>query len=270
MGAGGLDIAVAMAGGPSSSPSRGPRHPPHRSSSPGSREGRHPRGARRLTVKGGVNRVLEYTGPGSRRSPCPTGSPSNNMGAELAPRPPSSPATSRPASTSPPRVAASPGRPRARRRGGRHYDETLEINLDTLEPLIARPHAPDAVVKVREGGGHRGPAGLHGSCTQLLLPRPRHRRPHAQGPRRLPGLSMTVTPGSKQVFSPSPRPGPSWTHRGRRPHPRVGCGPCIGMGQARPAAASPSAPSTATSRAAPGPWTTKVYLASPETCVARR
>ena len=154
---------------------------------------------RRLTVKGGVGKIVEYHGPGVASLSVSHRFTITNMGAELG------------ATTS---VFPSDTRTKdfmeAQGRGdawvawsadeGAAYDELVEIDLDTLEPLVACPSSPDKVVKVREVQGTAVSQVCIGSCTNssyedlataaLML---RDKQVH-------PNVSMTLTPGSKQVF----------------------------------------------------------------------
>ena len=104
---------------------------------------------RRLTVKGGVNRIFEYGGEGVSSLSVPERSTITNMGAELG-------ATTSifPSDEKTRQYLKAQGREQDYRPfsadPGASYDEMVEIDLNTLEPLIAQPHSPDNVVKVRE------------------------------------------------------------------------------------------------------------------------
>jgi aconitate hydratase len=270
MGAGGLDVAVAMAGGAFHLPM--PKV-----------LGIRLTGAlqhwvtgkdvilevlRRLTVKGGVGRVLEYTGPGVASLPVPDRFTITNMGAELG-------ATTSifPSDGQTRKYLAAQGRVKdwaaAAADADATYDETLEINLDQLEPLIAKPHSPDAVVKVREVAGTPAQQVCIGSCTNSsfhdlgIAARMLRGRSIAQG------LSMTVTPGSKQVFETIAKAGAltDIISAGARIL-ESGCGPCIGMGQAPPSGGVSVRSFNRNFEGRSGTMDAKVFLASPETCVA--
>ena len=270
MGAGGLDVAVAMAGGAFHLPMpkvlgirlTGTLQP-------------WVTGKdvilevlRRLTVKGGVGRVLEYTGSGVASLPVSDRFTITNMGAELG------------ATTS---VFPSDGQTRkymeAQGRGkdwaaaaadaDATYDETLEIDLDKLEPLIARPHSPDAVVKVREVAGTPAQQVCIGSCTNSSFHDLGIAARMLRGRSVAPGLSMTVTPGSKQVFETIAKAGAltDIISAGARIL-ESGCGPCIGMGQAPPSGGVSVRSFNRNFEGRSGTMDAKVFLASPETCVA--
>ncbi|EQD68444.1 aconitate hydratase, partial [mine drainage metagenome] len=107
---------------------------------------------RRLTVKGGVGRIFEYGGEGVASLSVPERSTITNMGAELG-------ATTSlfPSDDQTRKYLKAQGRENdyvaMGADPGATYDETVEIDLNTLEPLIAQPHSPDNVVKVREIAG---------------------------------------------------------------------------------------------------------------------
>jgi aconitate hydratase len=270
MGAGGLDVAVAMAGGPFHLPM--PKVVGIRLS--GSLQpwvtGKDVilEVLRRLTVKGGVGRVLEYAGPGVASLPVADRFTITNMGAELG------------ATTS---VFPSDAQTRkyleAQGRGkdwaafaadaDATYDETLDIDLDALEPLIARPHSPDSVVKVREVAGTPAQQVCIGSCTNSSFHDLGIAGRMLRGRSVAPGLSMTVTPGSKQVFETIAREGALTDIIGAGARIlESGCGPCIGMGQAPPSGGVSVRSFNRNFEGRSGTMDAKVYLASPETCVA--
>jgi aconitate hydratase len=270
MGAGGLDIAVAMAGGAFFLPCpkvlgirlTGKLQP-------------WVTGKdvilevlRRLTVKGGVNRVLEYTGPGVASLPVSDRFTITNMGAELG-------ATTSvfPSDEQTRKYLAAQGRGKSWTPLGPDadatYDETLEINLDTLEPLIAKPHAPDAVVKVREVAGTAAQQVCIGSCTNSSFHDLGIAGRMLKGRAVSPGLSMTVTPGSKQVFESIARAGALMDIIGAGARIlESGCGPCIGMGQAPPSGGVSVRSFNRNFEGRSGTMDARVFLASPETCVA--
>ncbi len=270
IGAGGLDVAVAMAGGPFHLPM--PKVVGVRLT------GRLQPWVtgkdvilevlRRLTVKGGVGRVIEYTGPGVASLPVADRFTVTNMGAELG------------ATTS---IFPSDDQTRRYLRAQKReeawvavapdpdatYDETLEIDLDRLEPLIAKPHSPDNVVTVREVAGTAAQQVCIGSCTNSSFHDLGIAARMLQGRAVAPGLSMTVTPGSKQVFETIARAGALTDIIGAGARIlESGCGPCIGMGQAPPSGGVSVRSFNRNFEGRSGTVDAKVYLASPETCVA--
>jgi aconitate hydratase len=223
---------------------------------------------RRLTVKGGVDRVFEYGGPGVATLSIPERSTITNMGAELG------------ATTS---VFPSDGVTRAwlvsQKRGevwtelkaddDATYDDRVEIELSALEPLIALPGSPDAVVPVREVEGTRAVQVNIGSCTNssyrdlatvaMIL---RGRTVH-------PNCSATVSPGSKQVMTMIARDGFMTDIVGAGVRVlESACGPCIGMGQTPPTDGVSVRTFNRNFEGRCGSATGRVYLASVEVAAA--
>ncbi|MDP2949056.1 MAG: aconitate hydratase [Chloroflexota bacterium] len=266
IGAGGLDVAVAMGGGPFYV--MAPRVVLVRLT--GSLQ---PWVAakdiifevlRRQTVKGGLGKVFEYGGPGVASLSVPERATITNMGAELG------------ATTS---VFPSDERTREYLRAQRReeawrplaadsdaeYDEVVEIDLDTLGPLIAQPSSPDAVVPVGDVAGTKVVQVCVGSCTNSSYHDLAVAASVLKGRKVHPQVSMTVTPGSRQVFTMIARSGAlaDLIEAGARILESA-CGPCIGMGQAPP---SDGASLRTFNRNFPGRSGTsndRVFLASPE------
>ncbi len=270
IGAGGLDVAVAMAGGPYVL--RMPKvlgvelH------------GRLQPGVtakdiifailRQLSVKGGIGRVLEYYGPGVAHLEVPERGTIANMGAELG------------ATTS---VFPSDERTRAYlKRQGREadftaqradadatYDEHLQVDLSRLEPLIACPDSPDNVCEVRQVAGTPVDQVAVGSCTNSSYADLMTVAEILKGRKVHPRVSLVVSPGSKQVFQMIARNGAlaELIAAGARILESA-CGPCAGMGQV-PSSGGVSVRSF--NRNFPGRsggTDNKVYLASPAVCAA--
>ncbi|MBD3175885.1 MAG: aconitate hydratase [Armatimonadia bacterium] len=189
---------------------------------------------RRVTVKGGVDKIFEYGGPGVAQLTVPQRATVTNMGAELG-------ATTSifPSDEQTKKYMASQGRGddwvELQADDGASYDEVIEINLSELEPLIACPHSPDNVVPVTEVAGKVVQQVNIGSCTNssyVDLATLAHilRDNHAH-----PNCSVTVSPGSRQVMTMIARDGlmTDIIAAGARVLESA-CGPCIGMGQAPP------------------------------------
>jgi aconitate hydratase len=186
---------------------------------------------RRLTVKGGVGKILEYGGDGVKHLTVPERATITNMGAELGATTSIFPsdeqtrlylkAQGRESSW----VAIGPD-PDAT------YDEVLEINLDTLEPMIARPSSPDNVVPVSEVEGTKLSQVCVGSCTNSSFRDLMTVATMLKGKTVHPDISFTVTPGSKQVYTMIAANGAlaDLIAAGGRILESA-CGPCIGMGQ---------------------------------------
>lgn len=236
IGAGGLDVAVAMAGGP------------FYLTAPEvlkvNLTGKLPTwtGAkdiilellRRLSVKGGVGKVIEYAGPGVGTLSVHERATITNMGAELGATSslfPSDAVTKRfledqkRADQFVP-LEADPGA---------EYDHEITINLDELEPLASMPHSPDMVKPVKEIGPLKVDQVAVGSCTNGSYYDLRLVAELLKGKVIHPGLSLVVAPGSRQVYMALARESiiESLLASGARLLESA-CGPCIGMGQAPP------------------------------------
>ena len=223
---------------------------------------------RRLTVKGGLNKIFEYYGDGIKGLSVPERGTICNMGAELGATTSIFPSDD---------LTLDYFRRQGRQQDWKplgsdadaQYDEIMEINLSELEPMMACPGAPDNIKKVRDVQGIDVQQVLIGSCTNsnyrelmtvayLLKDRKIH-----------PNITMAINPGSKQVLEMVSKEGAMYNivAAGARLL-ESGCNGCIGMG---------SAPGTnwvsvrSFNRNWPGRSGTKddkVYLTSPEVCVA--
>ncbi len=223
---------------------------------------------RRLTVKGGVGWIIEYGGPGVATLTVPERATITNMGAELG------------ATTS---IFPSDDQTRrfleAQERGNAwreltpdedaSYDEEMEINLSELEPLIAQPSMPDRVVPVREIEGLEVSQVCVGSCTNSSYMDLMRVAAILKGRTIHPRVSMTLGPGSKQVFEMISRKGAlsDIIAAGVRVI-EAGCGPCIGMGQAPPTGAITLRTFNRNFAGRTGTPGDKSYLCSPEVAVA--
>jgi aconitate hydratase len=223
---------------------------------------------RRMTVKGGVGKIIEYYGPGVATLTVTQRSTICNMGAELG------------ATTS---IFPSDERTRvyleAQGRGevwkpmaadpDAGYDEEVEIDLGELEPLISQPSSPDNVVKVREVEGTPVAQVCVGSCTNSSYGDLMAVATILKGKTIHPGVSFTVTPGSKQVYTMIAENGAlaDLIAAGARILESA-CGPCIGMGQAPPTGAASVRSFNRNFKGRSGTADDQVYLASPSTCAA--
>ncbi|MGQ9516769.1 MAG: aconitate hydratase [Anaerolineae bacterium] len=223
---------------------------------------------RRLTVKGGVGKIIEYYGPGVAGLTVPQRATICNMGAELG------------ATTSIfPSDAQTRAYLEAQGRGNAWiplsadpdavYDEYIEIDLDALEPMISLPSSPDNAVPVREVEGIPVGQVCVGSCTNSSYEDLMTVAAILRGKTVHPGISFTVTPGSKQVYHMIAENGAlaDLIAAGARILESA-CGPCIGMGQA-PATGTASVRSfNRNFKGRSGTPDDAVYLASPATCAA--
>ncbi|MHB9099268.1 MAG: aconitate hydratase [Syntrophales bacterium] len=223
---------------------------------------------RRLTVKGGVGRIVEYYGPGAATLSVTQRGTICNMGAELGATSSIFPSDQRTQAFLEAQGRGQSWKPMAAD-GDAAYDEQLEIDLGELEPLVARPHSPDNVVAVREVEGTPVDQVCIGSCTNSSYEDLMAVAAILKGRTVNPRVSLTVTPGTKQVFTMIARNGAlgDLIAAGARLL-EASCGPCCGQGQA-PATGAVSVRSF--NRNFPGRSGTpdaQVYLASAETCAA--
>ncbi len=152
---------------------------------------------------------------------------------------------------------------------GADYDEREHIDLDDLEPLIAQPHSPGNVVPVREVAGTKAAQVCLGSSVNSGFEDLAVAAAVLRDETVYPGLVMTVTPGSRQILDSIATTGvySDLVRAGARMLEPV-CGPCVGMGQAPP---SDSVSVRTFNRNFPGrsgTMTDQVYLTSPTTAVA--
>ncbi|MBE6855178.1 MAG: aconitate hydratase [Ruminococcus sp.] len=186
---------------------------------------------RRLTVKGGVGKVIEYCGEGVKSLSVPERATITNMGAELG------------ATTSIfPSDEITKSFLEAQERGDvwvplaadedAVYDETVTINLSELEPLAACPHSPDNVKSVSEIGKLKIDQVCIGSCTNSSLLDMLKVAHILRGKTVHPDVSLSIAPGSKQVLQMLAENGAlaDMIAAGARILESA-CGPCIGMGQ---------------------------------------
>jgi aconitate hydratase len=223
---------------------------------------------RRLTVKGGVGKIFEYFGEGIKELSVPERATITNMGAELG------------ATTS---IFPSDRITRAYLKAqGREedwiellpdpdaeYDEVIEIDLSQLEPLIACPHSPDNVVPVREVEGIKVDQVVIGSCTNSSFVDLTRSAKLLEGTKVHPDVVFAVAPGSKQALELITQNGTLLTFL--KAGARIlesACGPCIGMGFAPPSGGVSIRSFNRNFEGRSGTPDAKVYLASPEVCVA--
>jgi predicted aconitate hydratase len=152
---------------------------------------------------------------------------------------------------------------------GADYDEREHIELNELEPLIAKPHSPGNVVPVSEVAGTKAAQVCIGSSVNSGFEDLAVAAAVLRDESVSPGLVMTVTPGSRQILDSIAATGvyTDLVRAGARMLEPV-CGPCVGMGQAPP---SDSVSVRTFNRNFPGrsgTMTDQVYLTSPTTAVA--
>ena len=223
---------------------------------------------RRLSVKGGVGKIIEYGGEGAATLSVPERATITNMGAELG------------ASTS---VFPSDEVTRAFMKAqGREkdwtplaadedavYDEVVDIALTALRPLAACPHSPDNVRAVEDIGEIRVDQCCIGSCTNSSLMDMLKVAAILKGRTVHPDVSLSIAPGSKQVYNMLAENGAlaDLIAAGARIL-ECACGPCIGMGQSPNSGGISLRTFNRNFEGRSGTADAQVYLVSPETAAA--
>ncbi len=221
---------------------------------------------RRLTVKGGKEKIFEYFGEGIKSLSVPERATITNMGAELGATTSIFPSDEQTRDYLSRQNREKDYQPMQADEDAK-YDEVIEIDLSTLEPMIAKPHSPDAVVPVTEVKGTKVDQVIVGSCTNSSYKELMTVAAIMRGKKVAPNVSFVVAPGSRQVLSQIAASGglADLINAGARIIESA-CGPCIGMGQAPP---SKGVSVRSFNRNFEGRCGTKeafVYLTSPEVC----
>jgi aconitate hydratase len=221
-----------------------------------------------MSVKGGVGKIIEYSGPGIEKLSVPERATITNMGAELG------------ATTS---IFPSDAITRKflKAQGREHdwvellpdadaiYDEEIEIDLDLLEPLAAKPHSPDNISKIKDLEGIKVDQVAIGSCTNSSYMDMMRVAAILKGKTIHPNVSLVISPGSKQVLTMLAKNGAlaNMVAAGARILESA-CGPCIGMGQAPPSNGVSLRSFNRNFEGRSGTASAKVYLVSPEVAAA--
>lgn len=220
---------------------------------------------RKFTVKGGVGKVFEYGGPGVLSLSVPERATITNMGAELG------------ATTS---IFPSDERTleffKAQEReyefkflkpdSDAFYDEIVEIDLEKLEPLAAMPHSPDNVLEVSKIGKIKVDQVAIGSCTNSSYEDLMKVSKILKGKKIQDDVSLVIAPGSRQVMEMLSRNGAlgDIISSGARILENS-CGPCIGMGQAPGTDGISLRTFNRNFYGRSGTLSAKIFLVSPET-----
>lgn len=220
---------------------------------------------RRRTVKGGVGSVFEYAGPGVATLSVPERATIANMGAELG-----ATGTLFPSDGVTRAFLKAMGREADWRELGPDadaaYDEEEAIDLSTLVPLAAQPHMPDRVVPVAELDGLPVEQVCIGSCTNSSYADLKLVAQILGGHRINPGTDAMISPGSKQVLTMLAQEGllePLISSGARLLE--CSCGPCIGSGGAPVTAGVSARTFNRNFEGRSGTKDAKVYLVSPLT-----
>ena len=233
MGAGGLDVAVAMGGGTYyiTMPKIVNVHLTGKLNPYVAAKDVILEVLRRMTVKGGVGKIIEYTGEGVKTLSVPERATITNMGAELG-------ATTSvfPSDEITKAFLTAQSRPEdwteLKADDDAIFDETIEIDLSSLAPMAAMPHMPDRVKDVTEIGKIKVDQVCIGSCTNSSLMDMLKVAAILKGKTVCPSVSLSIAPGSKQVLNMLAQNGAlsDMIDAGARILESA-CGPCIGMGQ---------------------------------------
>ncbi|MBO5232253.1 MAG: aconitate hydratase [Clostridia bacterium] len=223
---------------------------------------------RQLSVKGGVGYIVEYAGEGVKTLSVPERATITNMGAELGASTSIFPADEitrqfliaqgREEDFTP--LASDPDAV---------YDKEITVDLSSLEPLAAMPHSPDNVKKVSEIGPMKVDQVLIGSCTNSSLLDMLKVAEILDGKTVHPDVSVGIAPGSKQVLYMLSQCGAlaKLIAAGARIL-ECACGPCIGMGQAPNSAGISLRTFNRNFEGRSGTADAGVFLVSPETAAA--
>lgn len=233
MGAGGLDVAVAMGGGTYyiTMPKIVNVHLTGKLNPYVAAKDVILEVLRRMSVQGGVGKIIEYTGDGVKTLSVPERATITNMGAELG-------ATTSvfPSDEVTKAFLAAQSREEdwteLKADADAVYDETIEIDLSSLAPMAAMPHMPDRVKSVTEIGAIKVDQVCIGSCTNSSLMDMLKVAAILKGKTVCPSVSLSIAPGSKQVLNMLAKNGAlaDMIDAGARILESA-CGPCIGMGQ---------------------------------------
>lgn len=223
---------------------------------------------KKLSVKGGVGYIMEYTGPGVKSLSVPDRATICNMGAELG-------ATS----SVFPSDQVTQDFLRAHHREedflelgpdpGASYDARLEIDLSAIEPMVAKPHSPDAVVPVSEIDSLKVDQVAIGSCTNSSYADLMAVAQILKGHRVHPDVSLVISPGSANVLKMLAENGALATMiaSGARILESA-CGPCIGMGQAPKSKGISLRTFNRNFKGRSGTKDAQIYLVSPQTAAS--
>ncbi|TFG29180.1 MAG: aconitate hydratase [Promethearchaeota archaeon] len=270
IGAGGLDVAIAMAGGPFYLKVPKIIGIKLLNSLPDfiSAKDIILEVLRRISVKGGIGKIIEYFGPGIKSLSVPERATICNMGAETG-------ATTSifPSDNNTKQFLELEERknqwfeiPQGKEKD---YDEIIEIDLSLLEPLVAQPHSPDNIVPIAEVEGIKVDQVAIGSCTNSSLKDMLMVAALIEGKKIAKNLSLGISPGSRQVLIELASNGTlaNMISAGARVL-ETACGPCIGMGFAPKSNSVSVRTFNRNFYGRSGTESAEIYLTSPETATA--
>ena len=218
-----------------------------------------------LSVKGGVGRIMEYTGDGVANLSVPDRATITNMGAELG-------ATTSvfPSDENTKAFMEAMGRGDAfvplTADADAVYDGILEVDLSTLEPLAAMPHSPDNVDSVVNIGEIKVDQVAIGSCTNSSYADLMKVAEILKGKKVAPDVSLVISPGSSRILTKLATNGAlaDLIQAGARVIENA-CGPCIGMGQSPRSGGVSLRTFNRNFKGRSGTKDADIYLVSPET-----
>lgn len=221
-----------------------------------------------LSVKGGVGKIIEYSGEGVKTLTVPERATITNMGAELG-------ATTSvfPSDEMTREFLKAQGREKDYTPlcadDDAKYEEEVEIDLSALEPLVACPHSPDSVVKVSSLAGNVVDQVCIGSCTNSSYTDMMKVAAILRGKTVAENVSLVIAPGSRQVLTMLAENGAlaDIVASGARVA-ECACGPCIGMGQSPKSKGVSLRTFNRNFEGRSGTKDGQVYLVSPETAAA--
>ncbi len=218
-----------------------------------------------LSVKGGVGKIVEYGGEGVSSLTVPERATITNMGAELG-----ASTSVFPSDEITRQFLAAQGREEdytsLTADEDAVYDEVYTIDLNTLEPLAACPHSPDNIKSIRELSGMKVDQVCIGSCTNSSYLDMMRVAAILKGKKIAPNVSLAIAPGSKQVYTMLAQNGAlaDMIDAGARIL-ECACGPCIGMGQSPNSGGISLRTFNRNFEGRSGTADGQIYLVSPET-----
>lgn len=219
---------------------------------------------KRLTVKGGVGKIFEYAGEGVKSLSIPQRATITNMGAELGATNSIFPSDE---------ITFEFLKAQKREKDyleiqadeGVIYNEEIEIDLSQLEPLVACPHSPDKVVPISSIKNIKVDQVIIGSCTNSSYVDLMKVAKILKGKTVADHISLVIAPGSRQVLTMLAKEGAlvSLIVAGARIL-ECACGPCIGMGQSPPTDGVSLRTFNRNFKGRSGTISAEIYLVSPE------
>lgn len=219
---------------------------------------------RELSVKGGVGKVVEYSGEGVKSLSLTDRATITNMGAELGATTSIFPSDERSLE-----YLKSQGREadykELKADDDASYDEVIDINLEDIEPLVAQPHSPDNVRPIKEVINLKVDQIAIGSCTNSSYSDLMKVARILKGNKVHPDVSLCISPGSSAILKALAENGAlaDMIAAGARIL-ECACGPCIGMGQAPKTDAISLRTFNRNFYGRSGTESAQVYLVSPE------